>query len=102
MNQYVASVLSLSRKPSAFLPMTMSLIALAVVRVHILTFGVVREADEGPTAHIWQLLMAGQLPILAYFLIRWLPRVPRHTLFVLALQIGAALAAMAPVYFLGL
>jgi hypothetical protein len=72
-----------------------------VVLVHILAFGV-READEGPTAHIWQLLMAGQLPILAYFLIRWLPRVPRHTLFVFSLQIGTALAAMAPVYFLGL
>jgi hypothetical protein len=102
MNQYPASVLSLSRKPSAFLPMAMSLIALAVVLVHVLPFGVVREVDEGPTAHIWQLLMAGQLPILAYFLIRWLPRVPRHTLFILALQIGAALAALGPVYFLGL
>ena len=84
------------------MPMAMSLIALAVVLVHILAFGVVREADEVPTARIWQLLMAGQLPILAYFLIRWLPRVPQHTLFVLALQIGAALAAMTPVYFLGL
>jgi hypothetical protein len=102
MNQYPASVLSLSRKPSAFVPMAMSLIALVVVLVHVLAFGVVREADEGPSAHIWQLLMAGQLPILAYFLIRWLPRVPRYTLSVLALQIGAALAAMAPVYFLEL
>ena len=46
--------------------------------------------------------MIGQVPILAYFVIRWLPRVPRQTLFVLALQIGAALAALAPVYFLGL
>ena len=102
MNQYPASVLSLSRKPSAFVPMVMSLIALAIVLVHILAFGVVRVADEGPTAHIWQLLMARQVPILAYFLIRWLPRVPQHALFVLALQIGAALAAMTPVYFLGL
>jgi hypothetical protein len=102
MNQSPASVFSLSRKPSAFVPMGMSLIALAVVLVHILAFGVAREADEGPTAHIWQLLMAGQLPILAYFLIRWLPRLPRHTLLVLAIQIAAALAAFAPVYFLGL
>ena len=102
MNQYPASVLSLSRKPSAFVPMVMSLIALSVVLFHTLAFGVVREADEGPTAHIWQLLMAGQLPILAYFLIRWLPRVPQHALPVLVLQIGAALAATAPVYFLGL
>jgi hypothetical protein len=82
--------------------MAMSLMALAVVLLHILTFGVVREADEGSSAHVWQLLMAAQLPILAYFLIRWLPRAPRYALLVLALQIGAALAAMAPVYILGL
>jgi hypothetical protein len=102
MTHYPTSVLSLSRKPSAFVPMAMSLIALIVVLVQVLAFGVVREADEGPNAHIWQLLIAGQLPILAYFLIRWFPRVPRYTVSVLALQIGAALAAMAPVYFLAL
>jgi hypothetical protein len=103
MHQYPNSVLSLSKKPSAFVPMVMSLTALAVLLGSIAaSSGVVRETDEGAIAHIWQLLMAGQLPILAYFVIRWLPRVPRQTLYVLALQIGAALAAMAPVYFLGL
>jgi ABC-type Co2+ transport system permease subunit len=102
MNPYPESVLSLSRKPSAFVPMAMSLIALVVVLLHVLRFGVVHEADEGPTAHTWQLLMAGQLPMLAYFVIRWIPRVPRQTLGVFALQIVAALAALAPVYLLGL
>src|SRR5579871_6412530 len=102
MNQYPASVLSLSRKPSAFVPMGMSLIALLVLLVHILAFGVVHEADEGPTAHIWQLLMAGQLPILGYFLIKWFPKVPKYAVSVLALQVSAALAAIAPVYFLAL
>jgi hypothetical protein len=102
MSQYPGSLLSLSVKPTAYLPIAMSLMALAVVLLHILSFGIAREADEGSSAHVWQLLMAGQLPISAYFLIRWLPRVPRHTLLVLALQIGAALAAMAPVYYLGL
>jgi len=62
----------------------------------------VREPDEGLAAHSWQLLMAGQLPLMAYFVFKWLPRVPRQTLYVLALQIGAALAAMTPVYFLEL
>jgi hypothetical protein len=33
---------------------------------------------------------------------KWLPRAPRQTLYVLALQVIAVLAAMAPVYFLGL
>jgi hypothetical protein len=102
MNQYPNSILSLSKKPSAFVPMAMSLTALIVVLGSIIMFGVVHEADEGAIAHIWQLLMAGQLPILAYFVIRWLPRVPRQTLYVLALQIGVALAALAPVYLLGL
>lgn len=101
-NQYPNSILLLSRQPSAFVPMAMSLTALAVVLGSIIMFGVVHEADEGAVAHIWQLLMAGQLPILAYFVIRWLPRVPRQTLYVFALQIGVALAALAPVYLLGL
>lgn len=102
MNQYPNSVLSLSKKPSAFVPMAMSLTALAVLLGSMVTSGVARETDEGAIAHIWQLLMAGQLPILAYFVIRWLPRIPRQTLYVLALQIGMALAALAPVYLLGL
>jgi hypothetical protein len=103
MNQYPASVLSLSKKPSAFVPMLMSVAALALLLGSIAVHSdAVRDSDEGAIAHIWQLLMAGQLPLLAYFVFRWLPRVPRLTLYVLALQIGAALAAMAPVYYLGL
>ncbi|MGA2170128.1 MAG: hypothetical protein ABSG62_18175 [Terracidiphilus sp.] len=46
--------------------------------------------------------MAGQLPVLAFFAIRWLPRAPKATLGVLALQAGAVLAAMAPVYYFNL
>ena len=46
--------------------------------------------------------MAGQVPILGFFLIKWLPQAPRPTLLMLALQVVAALAAMAPVYFLHL
>jgi hypothetical protein len=65
-------------------------------------YGVVHEADEGASTHVWQLLMAGQLPISAYFVIRWLPRVPWQTLSVSALQVAAALFALAPVYFLKL
>ena len=96
------------KHPSAFLPLAMSLTALAVVGVaamySILHYGhgLVREPDEGTAAHLWQLLMAGQLPVLLFFAIKWLPRAPKQTLGVLALQAGAALASMAPVFFLGL
>ncbi len=93
---------TMMKQPSAFLPVAMSLAALATVLGHVAMFGVVREADEGTAAHIWQLLMAGQLPIVAYFAIKWLPQAPREALPVLALQVGAGLAALAPVYFLHL
>ena len=90
------------KKPSAFLPVAMSLAALAVVLVHVAIFGAAREADEGTAAHLWQLLMAAQLPLLAFFAIRWLPRSPKQALLVMALQAGAAVAALAPVYLLNL
>src|SRR5947209_20066934 len=51
------------RQPSAFLPVAMSLVALAVVLGHVALFGAAHEADEGTAAHIWQLLMAVQVPI---------------------------------------
>jgi hypothetical protein len=62
------------------LPLVVSLAALAYVLVSILMFGVMHKADEGASTHIWQLRMARLLLILAYFLIRWLPRAPKHCL----------------------
>lgn len=88
------------KQPSGFLPVAMSLAALATVVVHVAMFGTARQPDEGTAAHIWQLLMAGQVPIVAYFAIKWLPRTPRQALPILALQAGAALAALAPVFLL--
>jgi hypothetical protein len=90
------------KQPSAFLPLVMSLAALGIVLGHVALFGAAREADEGAAAHLWQILMAGQVPIVAYFAVKWLPRAPGQTLQVLALQAGAALAAMAPVFLLHL
>ena len=91
------NVLSM-KKPSALIPIAMSLAALALVLGDIAMFGVAHEADEGAAAHLWQLLMAGQVPVVAYFALKWLPRAPGQALRVLALQIAAALAACALVY----
>lgn len=90
------------KRPSAWIPVAMSLTALAVVLSHIMLFGIAREADEGTAAHLWQILMAGQLPVIAFFALRWLPRDPRHALQIFALQVAAVIAAMSPVYFLHL
>jgi len=93
---------TMMKQPSAFLPVAMSLVALATVLGHVAIFGVVHEADEGTPAHIFQLLIAGQLPIVTFFAVKWLPRTPRQALQVLALQASAGLAALAPVFFLHL
>jgi hypothetical protein len=88
------------RRPSAWIPFAMSLAALGLVLSHIARYGVARQPDEGASAHLWQLLMALQLPVIAYFGIRWLPRTPWQGGVVLSLQLAAALAAAAPVFLL--
>jgi hypothetical protein len=92
--------LSLVARPSAFAPIAMSVAALAIVAIHIAFVGTARQADEGAAAHLWQLLMAGQLPIIAYFAMTSLPRTPREASVVLSLQFLAALTAAAPVFIL--
>ncbi len=88
------------RQPSAFLPLAMSLVALTMVLVHAAIFGIVHEADEGTAAHIFQILMVAQVPVAAFFAIKWLPRSPTQALQVLAMQAAAAFAAIAAVFFL--
>ncbi len=90
------------KRPTAYLPVAMSALALAIVLGHVLLYGAAREADEGTTAHLFQLLMAGQLPIIVAFAIKWLPVNRREALSTLALQAGAALLALLPVFMLGL
>ncbi len=86
--------------PSAFLPLVMSFGALATALVFIALHGLEPQVDEGAAAHIWQILMAAQVPIVAFFVIKWARQSPRQAAPVLALQVTAALAAMAPVYLL--
>jgi hypothetical protein len=58
-----ASSFGLVRTPAAFVPMAMSAMALGVVAVAAILGRLVPQSDEGAEAHLWQLLMAGQLPL---------------------------------------
>ena len=91
---------SLIRRPSAFAPVAMSLAALLVVVARIAIVGSAPEPDEGTAAHLWQLLMGLQAPIIILFALKWVPQTPRKALPILGLQAAAALAAMAPVFLL--
>lgn len=86
-------------RPSALAPLVMSLAALAIVLGRMVLAGTTRSADEGVAAHLFQLLIAGQLPIVAFFAIRWLQRTPGRALVVLASQGVAVLIACAPVFY---
>lgn len=94
--------MSYLKLPSAWIPLAMSSLAVAVVIAHIGMYGVAREADEGAATHVWQALMILQIPIVAYFAYRWLPGHLKQGLQVLMLQVCAAIAALAPLYLLGL
>jgi len=92
----------LIRRPAAFAPIMMSLAAFTIVAGYVLTHGAVRQSDEGAAAHIWQLLVCAQFPLVAFFGIKWLRKAPQAALRVLVLQFLALLVAAAPVFLLHL
>lgn len=84
------------------IPLLMSATALLIVLAAAVAQGPARPADEGTAAHLFQLLIAGQVPIVGFFAIKWLPRDPPHALWMLGAQLLAAALAMLPVALLGL
>jgi hypothetical protein len=92
----------LLRRPTAWLPVFMSVAALAVIGWYLALYGPVSQPDEGLHAHLWQLLMALQLPLIAYFAYSWLPQAPRPATMVIGLQLAAAvLLGFLPLALLG-
>ena len=82
------------KQPTALLPITMSVIALAMVRIHVALNGITREADEGTAAaHIFQVL------IVALFAFTWIPQRLMWASSVLALQLVAGFVTLGAVYF---
>ena len=91
---------SLLLKPTAFIPLLMSLAGIAMVFIHWAVVGIVPESDEGTLAHIFQVLMAAQIPVAVFFLLRWVDEKPKQTIQVIVLQAVAWLTAIISVLFL--
>jgi len=91
---------SLFKQPSAWIPLVMSLLALTMILGYVAMFGIVQNEDEGTPARIFQLIMLAQLPIAGYFAIKWLPKQPKQSLMVLALQAVAWLVPIATIMWL--
>jgi hypothetical protein len=90
----------LLKQPSAWIPIMISFLALTMIIIYVAAFGIVQQEDEGTPAHIFQLLMLMQLPIGAYFALKWLPKRPMQTLIVLALQAVAWIIPIATIIWL--
>ena len=88
---------SMFRNASAAIPLGMSAGAFITVLIHIISIGASPAADEGTAAHLFQILLAGQAPFVAFFALKWLPRMPSEAMLVIAMQAAAALIALAPV-----
>lgn len=54
----------------------MSLAALAIVLIHIILLGAVRQPDEGAAAHIFQLLIVAEVPVAAFFYDQMATQIP--------------------------
>jgi hypothetical protein len=99
--------IALIKKPSAFIPLVMSLAALVTLLVAV-AFGATDppppgvRPDEGAGAHIFQLLMVAQVPFILFFAIRWMLGSFKSGMQVLLLQATAAMAVIAPVFLLHL
>jgi len=89
-------------RPSAWLPLAMSFAALCVVAGHVIFFGHAHETDESAAAHLFQLLITLQIPVIAFFAFKWLRRNPKYAMGVLALQALAGVVACAPVWYFNL
>lgn len=85
---------------SGWLPIAIPVFLLLLGARSIAINGLVRQADEGTEAHLFQLLMPVQLVVMGYFGLTWLPRAPRAALPVLALQVFAAAVVFAMVYWI--
>lgn len=90
------------KNTSAWLPIAMSIFALVFTLVYLAIFGNVRHEDEGLAAHIFQLLIGGQVFIIAFFLTKYFPKKPKEAFLIFAIQILAIIVAFAPVYILEL
>ena len=81
----------------AILPVVMTLTVVAAGLIEGLQTGFARQPDEGTAAHLFQILMPAQVPIIAIFAAAQLPVRPRWAGWILVLQIGLAVALVAAV-----
>ncbi len=96
---FASNVFSLAGRPSGFIPLLCSAAALGAVLLSLASTAGARQPDEGAAAHVFQLLIVAQLPMMAYFIFRWAREKSWAAVTVLAAQALAIALAIAPVWY---
>ena len=99
MTTYRGSAGILVRSPSAYLPLMMSVLALILVLASVLLFGSARQADEGAAAHLFQMLVIGQVPLVVWSLLQRIGRDSALGLQIFGLQAAFLAVALFPVWY---
>ena len=90
---------SLIKKPSAWIPIVIPLTFFAVMLILFTINGLPSpQKDEGTMAHLFQIWIVLEIPMLSFFAIKWLPQAPKEASIILAIQIISALMVCAPVF----
>lgn len=99
----MGSMNALIKKPSAWVPIALSLLAVVAMATAFVVSGPpVRQPDEGTGAHLFQIWLVLEVFMIAYFGVMWLPAKPRQALVILGMQIVGVLIVCAPVRFFNL
>jgi len=86
------------RSPLTLAPILLPLFCIGMVLVHVARVGAGPQADEGTEAHLFQLIMALQGPLMIWFAAKWWSVRRRATLLVLGFQGAAAATALGLVF----
>ena len=89
----------ITNKYTTWLPLVMSAAAVVVVITQIMIFGIPQGGNEGTAAHLFQILIGLQIPVMAFFAFTELSKNPKQVIKILAIQILAMLTALAPVFY---
>jgi len=98
--QTTARTQSRTNRICTVLPVMFSIIALGLV-LGAVAAGVPPQSDEGTLAHLYQLLMAAQFPLVIVFIATAEWTRPRQAMIVLMVQAIAGAAALAALFWSG-
>lgn len=104
MQSYRGSVIAMAKHPSGYIPLILSACAIALLGGYLAIYGTgsarpgIEVQDEGPAAHIYQLLIGAQILIIPWFALRWGRRELGPCATLVGLQVLATLTSFGPLW----